>query len=252
MARVQDHEPRVVRAHDVVGEHPLPDPPRHGSELVADRGHGIAEGRARQLHARTLVDLPLPVERDVLQVLADEDLGQEPRCELAPLHHARRGRGADHGVAAAAAGPLLAADRAHVEAGRLVLEQLALVVATDRHALAAAGAGLRALRHRDEDGLAGEIRRPGGRRGLTPAPLALLAALLPGLRLVELGRGARERRRLLLGDLLLQQAEEQLELGIGELLAAASVALAHRLLELEQRLGMALGHRVDQGDDPLH
>lgn len=111
-------------------------------EQRARRPHPVGERGALDVNALAGVDLGLAVERQVIAVLRDEHLGEQPRAGKPAGDGPLRGRRLHHRRAGAAA--LLRAHVAdHPEGGRHVLEHLRDVLAEgDQHSAAArAGAG---------------------------------------------------------------------------------------------------------------
>ena len=102
----------------------------------------VREGRAVEVDALAGVDLGLAIERQVIGVLGDHDVGDRRLGRQAALDQARRRRRLDHHVLAGAAGVLGPAHHQHPELGRDDVQPFGDVLADQVQRARAARAGL--------------------------------------------------------------------------------------------------------------
>ena len=214
-------------------------------EQIGDRGHPVAHRQPRQLDARALEDSLEAIERQVIGILADGDVSQQPRAWQALVDRLGEHVG-DHDVGLAVLASVLGADGFEDDQpGGDEFELLADFLA-DAGAVGAA-VGASALFGRDvvQDRHSGPARR----QRLTSVAL-LLGRTRSGRRGRPYGRSGCRRRLGLLQDL---PGEEQ-ELGRVDPLPFGTVALAEELLELVLELLVEmdlLGERLQQLTDEL-
>lgn len=253
---VADHHPQAAglgfaaariehRDGRVVGVHRDPGPDKVADRLhqrVEQEGHGAnppSQDRAVELDAAAGVDHALPVQRLVIAVLRDQDVGEQPEAWPATLDRQGRHRRL-HDRLARPAAQLRSDMTDDLEGGRHVLEHLALVLAqlAERGTAAArTSVGGRVHHH-----LARQVlgQRPAGRR----LPWATGGGKLP-----RIDNASRLGTCPALGLAFLEIADQQLELldVTVELLreAAEPGAAQHGELRLQlldvQRLGVELG-----------
>jgi hypothetical protein len=172
-----------------VGRHDL------GADQVGDRADGagglaapVDECRAGDVGAHSGEDLALPVERNVIVELRDQDMRQERRPGQAARDRPGRRRGLHHALAVAA-GLLRPVDLDHLQLGGDEVEDLGHVLADQPQHAAAIGAALAGVEGDDLARRVGEIRGLPRRRGGS-------AALPPHRRRLVIGRLVALRRRI--------------------------------------------------------
>jgi hypothetical protein len=101
----------------------------------------VGEGGAVEVEPVALEDLGLAIERQVVGVLADQDMGEQARARAAALDGAGRQRRLDEALAAGAGQPR-ADDPVHDKAAGDVLQLLGHVLADPAQPAAAVGAGI--------------------------------------------------------------------------------------------------------------
>ncbi len=153
-------------------QHIAPDRFHQRRQHAARAADPIGQRRAVQIDAFPLVDLRLPVQRQVIGILRHQHMRQQPRSGQATIDRAARRRLLHDAVAAAAAQlrPHLAD---HLEVRRHVLEHLGDVFAELPQRAAAIGAGF--LLRRDGSDFARQVlgQRPPRRLALAlPLPAA--------------------------------------------------------------------------------
>jgi len=218
MVLVEHLDAGVVALEQVGEERVSPDRPRDRLEPVRPRGHPVTEGGGLQVHAAARVDPGEPVERQVVLVLGDQHVREQPRPRQPAVDGLRRRRRDHHALAALAARALRPRVLDHLEARRHELEHLAPLVPDTRLLAAAGGADLLLRRRLEDDLLARQMRR----QRLPPVPLARLRLRR---RDRSLGAGRRRlqdrlHRRVDLLRLGLRLGEEEGELVRVDLLGA--------------------------------
>ena len=212
--------------------HGLPD----RLQQVGDDGHPVAGRLAGQLHPVAAEDPFLAVQRQVVGVLADGHLGQQPRPGQPLLDRLGEPLGDDDVRLAALAGVLGPHVLEDDQAGRHVLELLADLLADPDPHRAAVGTGKLARRgRRGGSRLRGRLAGS----GLRPWP-SFLGWFRRSRSRRRLGRRrglGRRWARSCRQDL----AGEEQELGGVELLGLAAVALAEELFELVLELLVEVG-----------
>ena len=197
----------------------------HGAEQPGGTSNPIRQSRAVELHALAAVDLGLPVEREMVCVLAHDDVGDRRFRWQAALDQPRRRRGLHYALLAGATGVLGPAGDQHPELGGDDVQPLGDIL-TDAVQLARAAGACLAL-DIDHHLHAGQVRRQGA-----PVGAALLSLLRAGrgVGLLRLSGG----RSLS----LLYVLQAQLELVQRQGLRTATEAVALQLLD---DLGQAVG-----------
>ena len=203
-------------------------------QQVGADGHPVAHRLPGQLDAVAAEDPFLAVQRQVIGVLADGHVGQEPRPGQPLLDRLGEPLGDDDVPLAGLAGVLGPHVLQDDQAGRDVLELLADLLADPDPHRAAVGAGELLGRDVVEDRLA----RQAGRQRLAAVAILLgraggagpAAPSAGGVGSGAAGSGCRQ-------DL----AGEEQELGGVELLGLAAVALAQELFELVLELLVEVG-----------
>ena len=238
---------RVVVLDDLGGEdlaqHPLDD----RLEQLGDDGHPVAHRRARQLDAGPLEDPLEAIERQVIGILADRDVGQQPRAGQALLDRLGEPVG-DHDVGLAGPAGILGADVFEHDQGRGDVFELLADVLTDAGPLGRRSRGRCAVRAGRHAGPAGGAGSPAaacgrGRSSWAHSEWASGPGPAPGSERGRRGLGLRQ-------DL---PGEEQ-ELSRVDPLGLRAVALAEELLELVLELLVEmdlLGQRLQQLTDEL-
>ena len=242
-----DPNVRVVGLHQLRGE----DVPLHLEhdrlEEAGDLAHPVAQGLSAEVNAHPSEDLLLAVEGEVVAVLRDGDVGEEPDSRASLLDRPGGQRRDHHAFLAVAAPVLDACDLADVALAGDVLELLGDLLADRLHFLAAAGAdavlGIRV----DLLALAEQVLRQGLATvgsGPSPLPLPLRAFLV--LRLVLVLDGLLglleeivEEEELVGVDLLGAPAEDPLEEALDAGLEAAILDGEGLVLRLEGLLLLA-------------
>jgi len=101
----------------------------------------VGQGRAIKIEPLAVEDLALQVKRQMVGILADQNVGQEARPGAATLNWPRRQRRLDEAFATGAGQPE-PRDPVHDEAARYVFQFLGVVLADPGQAPAAVGAGI--------------------------------------------------------------------------------------------------------------
>ena len=181
----------------------------HRLELGGGPADPVSQGRAIQLDPLAGVDLALAVERQVVGVFADQDVGHQGLCRQPALDQPRGCCGLDHRALAGTAAIFGAAGDDHLELGRDDVKALRDVLADPVQRAATAGTDL--LGRLDHDLFARQVL---GQRAAIDTPLLAARRFQRRVGLLVLHLGFGER--------LLDVLEGQLELiGIGRLLGAA-------------------------------
>jgi hypothetical protein len=180
----------------------------HRPELSGGAADPVRQGRAIELDALASVDLALPIERQVVGILGDQDMGNQGfRGQPALDQPRRRGRLDHRALAGPAAIPGPAGDD-HPELRRGHVEPFGDLLADPVHRAATAGTGL--VAGLDDDLFARQML----------GQSAAVATTLPDARRFERRVGP-FLIRLALGQGLLEVLEGQLELiGMGRPLRA--------------------------------
>ncbi len=113
-----------------------------GAELGGGAADPIRQGRAIELDPLPGVDLALAVERQVVGVFADQDVGHQGLGRQPALDQPRGCCGLDHRALAGTAAIFGAAGDDHLELGRDDVEPLRDVLADPVQRAATAGTGL--------------------------------------------------------------------------------------------------------------
>ena len=174
----------------------------------------VRQRRSVEVDPLTLEDLALPVERQMIAIFGDQDMGEQAGSGASPLDRARRqGRLAD-GLAASA-GQARAYDPVHHEPTRQVVQLFGDILAQRLQPAAALSAGIAG---RDQGLLARKVRRQrlalwyplrrGSRVGRRHGPVGLSRldrlVLQPELELVEALGGRPEPMAAKAGELMLE------------------------------------------------
>ena len=101
----------------------------------------VGQGRAIQIEALAVEDLALAVKRQMVGILADQNVGEQARTGTAALDRARRQRGL-HEAFAAGAGKARPDNAVHDEAAGNVFQLLGHILADPAQAPAAISAGV--------------------------------------------------------------------------------------------------------------
>lgn len=112
------------------------------AELGGSPPDPIRQGRAIELDALPGVDLALAVERQVVSVFADQDMGHQGLCRQPALDQPRGCWRLDHGAFTSAAAIFGSTGDDHLELGRDDVEPLGDVLADPVQGTATAGTGL--------------------------------------------------------------------------------------------------------------
>jgi hypothetical protein len=241
-ARRQHRHRRVVDMQGVRGHRLSGERINQRRQSRGRRTDPAGQGRGLQADALAGEDLGLAVERQVVVVLRDDDVRQQPGAGAATGDRVVGRRGRDHRLAGPA-GELLAHVPDHLEAARHIVEGLGRLLADPAQSGAAIGAGA-----------GGGMQHLFARQMLGQQParrLLFLDRFLDDRR--HLGRGSRQA----LGLVALQALDRQLELLdlARQLLRGPPELGAPVARQLELQLG-DLGprrHRIARhlGDDPL-
>ena len=139
-----EHADRRVVGEDRLGRQDMtPDGIGEGFQQGGGLADPVGQCRAIQIEAFAVEDLALAVERQVVGILADQDMGQETRAGAAPLYGPRGQRGLDEAFAAGA-GQARPHDAVHEEAPGDVFQFFRDFFPDPAQAPAAIGTGLRA------------------------------------------------------------------------------------------------------------
>jgi hypothetical protein len=103
--------------------------------------HPVAQRRTIQRHTLASEDLRLPIQRQVVAVLADQHLGQQSLGGQAAINRTLRGWRLNHGPLAHPAAIARPADHAHPQLGGDIVQHLGAVFADPMQSSAATGAG---------------------------------------------------------------------------------------------------------------